>query len=214
MPYYKSINLLFIHIPKTGGTVIENSIKKDKKYGIQTLYSTSSRNSILPAPFSTYSLQHQFYSTIYDYRIKLNVNFDKIKVFSVVRNPYDRIISDLFHYKLIKPNFSKEEVFNIIKNKYIYKKKSEMHKYDNHVAPQYLYVTDNNEELIKNIKIFHTETLNENNDELNSFAGININIKQSNVNKDYSKYLNNDSILLINEIYKKDFELFGYEMIT
>ena len=94
MPYYKSINLLFIHIPKTGGTVIENSIKKDKKYGIQTLYSTSSRNSILPAPFSTYSLQHQFYSTIYDYRIKLNVNFDKIKVFSVVRNPYDRIISD------------------------------------------------------------------------------------------------------------------------
>lgn len=214
MPYYKSINLLFIHIPKTGGTVIENSIKKDKKYGIQTLYSTSSRNSILPAPFSTYSLQHQFYSTIYDYRIKLNVNFDKIKVFSVVRNPYDRIISDLFHYKLIKPNFSKEEVFNIIKNKYIYKKKSEMHKYDNHVAPQYLYVTDNNEELIKNIKIFHTETLNENNDELNSFAGININIKQSNVNKDYSKYINNDSILLINEIYKKDFELFGYEMIT
>ncbi len=214
MPYYKSFNLLFIHIPKTGGTVIENSIKKDKKYGIQTLYSTSSRNSILPAPFSTYSLQHQFYSTIYDYRIKLNVNFDKIKVFSVVRNPYDRIISDLFHYKLIKPNFSKEEVFNIIKNKYIYKKKSEMHKYDNHVAPQYLYVTDNNEELIKNIKIFHTETLNENNDELNSFAGININIKQSNVNKDYSKYINNDSILLINEIYKKDFELFGYEMIT
>lgn len=60
MPYYKNINLLFVHIPKTGGTVIEDAIKGGK-YGKQTLYTACARNSILPAPFSEYSLQHQFY---------------------------------------------------------------------------------------------------------------------------------------------------------
>lgn len=59
--------------------------------------------------------------------------------------------------KLIKPEFSKEEVFDIIKNKYI---DGEAFKYDNHNTPQYLYVTDSNSELIKDIKIFRTETLN------------------------------------------------------
>lgn len=31
MPYYKDINLLFIHIQKTGGTVVENELKIVKK---------------------------------------------------------------------------------------------------------------------------------------------------------------------------------------
>jgi hypothetical protein len=31
--------------------------------------------------------------------------------------------------------------------------------------------------------------------------------------RDYYSYLNNDSIRLINRVYKRDFELFGYKMI-
>ena len=40
-----------------------------------------------------------------------------------------------------------------------------------------------------------------------------MNIIQKNVNKDYKKYLNNDSIAIINNKYRKDFELFDYDMI-
>lgn len=203
MPYYKEKNLLFIHIPKTGGSTIEKSIM-----GItpQTLYSGYT-NSLLDFPYNQKSLQHQFYTTIYKFRDKLNVNFDNIKIFSVVRNPYDRIISDLFWLKLIKKDFTAVQVYNVIKNNYLYRDDL-----DNHNEPQYKFIVDENSKLIKNIKIFRTETLNESNDELSKFVDMNINIQKDGINKDYSNYLNKHSISLINSFYKKDFELFNYKL--
>ena len=210
MPYYKEKNLLFIHIPKTGGTVIEAEIKKKYK---QTLYS-GYINNILESPFNKFSLQHQFYTTIYKYQNKLDVNFNNIKIFTVVRNPYDRIISDLFWWKRKKkyPEFKinyndTEEIYNFIKNNYL--NRDDL---DNHNQPQYKFITDENLNLISNIKILKCETLNDTNNELNKFLGFNINIKKENINKDYSKFLNKKSILLINEYYKKDFELFNYKI--
>ena len=203
MPYYKEQNLLFIHIPKTGGTVIENNIKKKYK---QTLYSGVT-NKLLDNPYNKKSLQHQFYTTIYKFKKKLDVNFDNIKIFSIVRNPYDRIISDLFWNKLIKKHFTAEQVYNVIKNNYLYRDDL-----DNHNKPQYKFIVDENSELIKNIKIFRTETLNESNDDLSKFVGFNINIRKEGINKDYSNYLNKNSISLINIFYKKDFELFNYKL--
>lgn len=203
MPYYPQVNLLFIHIPKTGGTVIENNIKKKKR---QRLYSGKT-NKLLHHPFNKKSLQHQFYTTLYDNRKKLKINFNNIKIFSVVRCPYDRIISALFWNKLIKKDFKPNRVFRILKNHFIFRDNL-----DNHNVPQYKFITDKNLKLIPNIKIFKTEELNEKNNELNNYIGININIKKKITNKDYSKYLNKDSIKIINKFYKKDFELFGYEM--
>jgi len=204
MPYYKSKNILFIHIPKTGGTKIENEIKKKSR---QTLYSDK-RNKLLHVPFNKCSLQHQFYTTLYKFRNKLNINFNNIKVFSVVRNPYDRVISDLFWYKLIKNDSDSTKIYNVIKNKYLNR-----NDLDNHNKPQYKFVTDEMGVLIPNIKIFKTEQLNQSNDKLSNFLGLKINvIKKIHVNKNYSRYLNRDTISLINDVYKKDFELFGYEM--
>lgn len=55
MPYYKKPNILFIHIPKTGGTVIENAIKKQYT---QTLFCLSHLNGVLDPPFHNVTLQH------------------------------------------------------------------------------------------------------------------------------------------------------------
>tara|TARA_Y100000768_G_scaffold375471_1_gene346312 strand:+ start:1780 stop:2427 length:648 start_codon:yes stop_codon:yes gene_type:complete len=214
MPYYtdrkkpfkinepNSINLLFIHIPKTGGSIIEYKIIRKYK---QSMYS-GARNPNIP-PYNGGSLQHQFYSTLYKYRDELEINFENIKIFCLVRNPYDRIISDLLWNKSIKKDFTADQVYDVIKNNYLYRKNL-----DNHNVPQYKFVIDENLEVNPDIKIFKCEELNEINDELNKFLGFNINIKQENVNKDYSMYLNKNSISLINEFYKKDFELFNYDL--
>lgn len=204
MPYYKEKDLLFIHIPKTGGTNIENCIKNKYK---QTLFSGKT-NDLLEYPHNNISLQHQFYITIYNNRDKLDINFNNnIKIFSIVRNPYDRIISDLFWNKIIEKDFTSEQVYDKIINDYLNR-----YDLDNHNVSQYKYITDNDCNLISNIKIFKCENLNEINEDLNKFIGFDINIKKDNVNKDYSKYLNKNSIDLINKIYKKDFELFNYDL--
>lgn len=207
MPFYREKKVLFIHIPKTGGTVIERAIKSTYK---EELYS-SYTNNILEYPYNQKSLQHQFYTTLYRYRDKLHLDFKDIKIFSVVRNPYDKVISDLFWFsKKIKGNriqeFSTaEEVFDILKNNYFHRDDL-----DNHNIPQYKFVTDEKGSLIPNIKIYKCEQLNKLNGEINKFIGMDIDIKRDNVNTDYSKYLNKDSIKLINKHFKKDFELFNY----
>lgn len=211
MPYYPNLNLLFIHIPKTGGSAIEDALQKKniKSTLIQRGQSVAGIcNNMLDHPYKNNSLQHQFYSTIYNFRDKLNVNFENIRVFSVVRNPYDRIISDLIWLKLINRDASPQKVFDVIKNNYLYRTDL-----DNHNQPQYKFITDDNGVIYPNIIILRCETLNESNDKLNEYIGVSINIRKSNVNKDYSKYLNQDSIRIINEFYKKDFELFNYKLL-
>lgn len=204
MPYYENINVLFIHIPKTGGSIIEHRLNEKTKQTLRNLYP---KNELLPKPHDVQSLQHQFYSTLYKYKNILKIDFDNIKIFTIIRNPYDRIISDLFFLGLMKTNDSSETVYDIIKNNYLFK-----NNLDNHNVPQYKFITNEKLEIYPNIKIFKTENLNDDNKIINDFLGVNINIKQSNVNKNYSKYLNKDSIALINNFYKKDFELFNYKL--
>ena len=210
MPYYKDLNLLFIHIPKTGGSFIADALK-NKNYKVTLCQRGISihdiSNSLFKPPHNKGSLQHQFYSTLYKYKNKINIDFENTKVFSIVRNPYNKIISDLFWLKLINKKSSPDEIYEIIKNKYLYRDDL-----DNHNQPQYKFITDENNQLIKNIKIFKCETLDILNHQINDFIGVNINLKNENANKDYSYYLNKNSISLINDFYKKDFELLDYHL--
>jgi hypothetical protein len=214
MPYFKNddINLLFIHIPKTGGTSVEKYFSK--KYNIPL--NKKSLYVIDPDKFKkthnlniNSSLQHIIYEKIIKYKKYFKIDTNEMKILSIVRNPYDRIISDLFHYKYIDLKSSKKEVFEAIKNHIINNK-------DNHAIPQFLFVTDENRKLIDNIQILRTESLNDDMYKLgytdfNNHDNKRADKKDSKIN--YKKFLNKLSIRLINNYYHNDFVLFNYKKI-
>lgn len=213
MPYFydKNVNLncLFLHIPKTGGTSMENylssyfKIKLDEK----TLF-TPCANSIRDYGIDNVSLQHQSYTTIIKNKDRFQIDLNNLIILTICRNPYERLVSDLFFFHIIKKTSTQEEVYNIIKNNYLNKPN-----YDNHNIPQYKFIVDENDKIIPGITILSTESLTEDMHNIGfpKFNFYDLKNKEGKIN--YYDYLNKDSIKLINEHYKKDFAFFNYKMI-
>jgi hypothetical protein len=156
------------------------------------------------------SFQHQPYSMLKKYPDFFKVHFTpNLKVLAVVRNPYERMISDLFHFKFIQVTSSREEVSNAIKKFFV----SDLIMLDNHKTPQYEFVTDENGKLIQGIQILKMESLNSDMFDL-GYNDFNEHEQQNKVqtNLNYYNYLNAESIQSINYYYEKDFSLFGYPM--
>ena len=220
MPYYKELNILFIHIPKTGGSSVEKYLSEKCEETLKDNCKDYEKHKKFLN--NGVSLQHQVYNTLYKFRNELNIDFNSnLKIISIIRNPYTRIISDLFYNKLIKKNENVDNVYlkiiEFITNSCLF---------DNHSIPQYKFITDENNKIIQNIKIYKLENLTRDlrKDGFNDFnicirsqsntAGtyINCNYNKQIQNNKINKYLNYDSIKLINAYYKKDFELFNYDM--
>ena len=82
---------------------------------------------------------------------------------------------------------------------------------DNNILPQYEYVVNDDGELVQNITLFHTEHLTE---ELQAhgfkeYDGLPVAPHLYY----YRNYLSADSISLLNDYYKKDFDMFGYDRL-
>jgi len=195
---YGNINLKFIHIPKTGGTSIENFGffygfkwgKVDKNY--YNRFKTTSPGSIWHATLPT--LPDEFYD-----------GYDK---FCVVRNPYDKILSSVYcgfrsSYPETKEDFNSEIKTNILSNNNI------------HYARQYDYVYKDGEKIVQHVLRF--DNLKSEIENLLLSYGIksdfNIKSNQSHTKKYTVLDISPDSLELINKFYDKDFESFGYEKI-
>ena len=203
MPYFKNdtINILFIHIPKTGGSSLELYFSNKYKIPLdnKSLHGyidieTNIKNKI------NSSLQHMTYQTIFLNKEFFIININNIEIITIVRNPYERIMSDLFALNKVTIYSTKEEVYNIIQ---IYINET----LDNHNIPQYLFITDHNKQLIPNIKILKTESLQQ---DMINLGHKNFDMKfNCNSNKvNYYDYLNDNSIKFINDFYNDDFTPF------
>ena len=146
----KNVNILLIHIPKTGGTSLSNYFFK--KYNI-----IQGPESLLTyhRTYDGIHFQHLLYSKIKIHNDCFKVDFDNLSVITCVRNPYARIVSDLFHFDLLTKITTPEEVYLIIKNNFLLDEN--ITKYDNHSLPQYKFILDTDGTIVKDIKILHTE---------------------------------------------------------
>jgi hypothetical protein len=214
MPYFyrndggeKDVNILFIHIPKTGGTSFENYMSK--RYEIPLEHKSLFKMN--KGETSTY--QHFTLRNIWKRRKEFGIHEDGLRIITFVRNPYDRAISDLFFLKLAKKEMSADQVADILR-KYL----KGPYNYDNHRLPQAEFIMDSSGEIWKGLEIIRLENLKDGLaqigfDDFNRWDFANPMTKKGE-SMDYSKYLNSHSILMINRNYAQDFALLGYEMIN
>ena len=108
MPYFHNdkINLLFIHIPKTGGTSLEKYFSDEYNIPLNgdSLFLYSELNKLLGIDTT---LQHMTYNVIMKNKNGFIIDTTNLDVISIVRNPYERIISDLFYLKKNRQLFFK-----------------------------------------------------------------------------------------------------------
>ena len=205
--------LVFIHVPKTGGTSIEHYFIK-KGVPTQQLITSDRWHPNHPAWVNGVSLQHQRYQEILTYAASLGINITGMRRFAVVRNPYTRVVSDLFFYRKIRANSSAEDVFGAL-NTYIQEYKANPTAYDNHARPQSDLLVNHQGQIDPSVRILRCETLTS---DMQGFGFADFDIfthkNQLNVREsEYMKFLNKDSLNLINTIYSSDFTNFGYSKI-
>ena len=192
--------LIFIHIPKTGGTTVE---KRLKLTNLNNLYSTSLFEN-------NRTLQHMTWDK---YVEKYPEKFKYYKTFSMVRNPYCRFISS---YNWFPPQTGMgklsgqtlDQYINIVAWHVLTKEFNKTPFHEHHI-PQWKYVCDEDGKLMIDT-LFKQEKYHEVDMFLEKELGCN--------NKDNYEIGPRHNIVLtkkqkkqIHSLYKKDFEIFGYE---
>ena len=197
MPIFGDI--LFIHIPKTGGTSVEQYLSKkyDIPLNMNCVFSMTPYKGLYP--------QHYTYMEVLARKDELKIAItDTTKILTIVRNPYDRFIASLIYNGKLKKDTPPEDIYNIVK-KIFSVKNTEVH-----FLPQYKFIAKDGI-LLENIIILKTEELNEGMHK-NGWTDFNIHANKGNYRPRYDTILDNRSIELVREFYKKDFEYFNYSV--
>ena len=206
MPLYLNNEqaVTFLHIPKTAGTTIETWLNDSGKYQ-QILFSQKKLEGMLVTP------QHLGYHTLTELTKTLNRPLEY--KFAVVRNPFERIVSEFFYrIKLgsIQLGVNSESLFSawVVHNLKKYQKTPEL--LDNHLRPQTYYVNDD-------VEVFKFEDgIHNVLDTVGKRIGLheNTQVESKKVGDKKSVWWSSTAIEMVLKLYEKDFERFGYSNST
>lgn len=182
--------ILFIHIPKTGGTSIANGLFGD---------------------FSGHAYLYEFYIANKIY----TKDFYKI---CVVRNPFDRLVSAYSHLSQKNIRSENRDLLNYFNIKsfddliFCLNDPKKWRVFQNTILmlrPQCEFIYH---QQIKMDKIYRFENFNDIQSHLKTELDIDINLNHLNSTKrkNYKEYYNDFSISVVEKIYKKDLEMFNY----
>ena len=190
--------LKFIHITKCGGTYIENISKK--------------KNILWGRHDPTYGKKcFDRYPSLWHRIPKFTNNLEDYDWFMVVRNPYDRIISELHcPYGGLGYEINRFNPYMI--NKYIVERIKKRYIHGDHYTEQYKYLIEND-----GVKqhILKYENIEEEFNKLMIDYDLDLCFKKKPPSSKFvtCDTLYPDTIKLINKVYEKDFKLFDYQKI-
>jgi len=180
---------VFVHINKTGGTSIEEILKK------------LSRNL---------NGKHHF---IQEYRKLADAKhgFENYFKFTIVRNPWDRLLSNYFYKKLNYNNLIQDLSFK----KWITNSCDRNYSFENCLSrhTQLDWIVDENGEVVVDF-IGKFENLQEDFDTICDKIGIprqKLPHKNKSKHKHYTEYYDDETRAIVAEKYAKDIEYFGYK---
>lgn len=142
MPLFIRSKLLFIHIPKSGGTSIERLLEqKGDPAGLFTATGSIFINGHTP--------QHCTYRELED----LNLVTDDVRIFTVVRNPVERTLSEYFYLKTHRPDIDKlYRSFDGFLDYFLNSRNASL--FDNHNLTNFDYLVDHSGSISKRITVF------------------------------------------------------------
>ena len=175
---YKTI---FIHIPKNAGTSIE------------TLFANDS-----------FRIQPNKHADIFEIKKKFKNSYNNYKKFTIIRNPYDKMVSWYFY---LKRNLGKN--YKVIEFNEWIKDPSKFWHTDDPISfldPQHTWIDET-------VSIIKYENLNK---ELNKFFKEKIDLPVTNKSNHeyYLNYYNEESLNIIYDRYKEDFKKYNYKLNT
>lgn len=195
---------IFIHIPKTGGLSIKQSLSDlmPPNYAKDMISEEYVEN--VKAMMNTYNFDHQFEHC--RWRDLSEQYRNAYKAVAIIRNPWSRIVSRYNYAKYLAPeHYSTFEVF--LEERHIWHKEYFWHRAIKGWYPQFDYVTDEDGNLKCDILRF--EHYNE--DTMNYFnLETPIQVKNIGIKVKYQDYYTLESKEIIADWYKKDIEFFDF----
>lgn len=224
---------IYIHITKNSGRYIRKQIKnKFQCYHLPRSDICDFAGSTLEG-INTRYFMHFTYDKILPYLPSFTEVNPHFKFITFVRNPYHRLISafyfSLLNFSLLNYNRPKkyctihslmsitmEEYVNSLIENFKTFIKTELVEYldNNHrdtifYKQQFKYLTDENKNIPENMIIHKLEDYKSGSEVEQFFNFEDFDLKIYDLNKFYD----NETLAIVNNVYAKDFELFGYEKV-